>query len=102
MGLFSKSEKWEESFRINSRDIAGRRLCGVLFWLWGLGGFILVLFEFSRMPNNVGVGTSAAVAAECLMWIGGMVLFGLGAMIASPDFSAVKRVEDYGDVRVGR
>jgi hypothetical protein len=32
-------------------------------------------------PGSVGVGTSAYVSAMALIWIGGMVFFGLGSLI---------------------
>lgn len=58
------------------------RFFGVLFWLWGVVGFLIVTMMFLSMPGNVGVGTSAFVSAGILYWIGGMILFGLGAIVS--------------------
>jgi hypothetical protein len=38
------------------------------------------------LPRNVGVGTSAYLAATAMFWIGRMILFGLGALIAAPPY----------------
>lgn len=99
---FSKKQRWEETFRINALGRGGRGICSVLFWLWGLGGLILIGNDFTKMQGGVGVGTSAYVTAECVYWLGGMVLFGLGALIDTQDFSGVRPVADdqFGDVRV--
>ena len=53
----------------------------VLFWIWGILGLIINGITFLTLPGDVGVGTSAYLAAGNLMWIGGMVLFGFGAVI---------------------
>jgi hypothetical protein len=103
MAWFSKAEKWEETFRLNSRTGGGRGFCSGMFWLWGIGGFGLIGFEFLALTGSIGVGTSSYIAAQAIFWIGGMIMFGLGAMIDAPDYSAVKRAQDeYGDVRVSR
>jgi hypothetical protein len=71
--------------------------------MWGLGGLLLIGSEFVSIPSGVGVGTSSYIAAQSVYWLGGMVLFGLGALIDTQDFSGArpKPEEDYGDVRVG-
>jgi len=38
------------------------------------------------LSGSIGVGTSAYLAATSLIWIGGMVLFGIGALLARMDF----------------
>jgi hypothetical protein len=53
----------------------------MFFWIRGAGGFLLNGFAFLGLTGNVGVGTSAYMSACILLWIGGMVLFGLGAII---------------------
>ena len=104
MGWFSKKENWEETFRIQPRSRGGRGARSSIFWLWGLGGLLFIGVEFSSLPSGVGVGTSSYVAAQCVYWLGGMVLFGLGAIIDTQDFSGVRPSpgDEYGDVRVGR
>lgn len=65
------------------------------WWFWFHG------FEFLTLTGSVGVRTSSYIAAQAIFWIGGMIMFGLGAMIDAPDYSAVKHAQDkYGDVRV--
>ncbi len=58
----------------------------VLFFLWGIVGFLFNLISLVSMlaPIGVGVGTSAYVAAGALIWIGGMIFFGLGSLITVP------------------
>src|ERR1700730_12035039 len=90
MGLFSKKSEWEETFRINAIGRGGRGFCSVMFWIWGLGGLIAIGFEFMSIPAGVGVGTSSYIAAQSVYWLGGMVLFGLGALIDTQDFSGVR------------
>jgi hypothetical protein len=105
VGLFSKKSEWEETFRINAIGRGGGRgFCSVMFWIWGLGGLIAIGFEFMSIPAGVGVGTSSYIAAQSVYWLGGMVLFGLGALIDTQDFSGVrpKLKDDYGDVRVSQ
>jgi hypothetical protein len=56
----------------------------VLFVLWGIGGFVLVLFGIA------GSGAFAAAmvgAAGGILWIGGMVFFGIGALLAAPIYT---------------
>jgi hypothetical protein len=56
----------------------------ILFALWGSIGFLAnvgtLLSLFSNM-TGVGVGTSAYASAIALIWIGGMVFFGLGSLL---------------------
>jgi hypothetical protein len=59
----------------------GRGIFATLFFLWGFLGLLVNAVNFVGMPNSVGVGTSMYVAAGILLWIGGMVLFGIGALI---------------------
>lgn len=69
-----------------------------------LGGLLLIGSEFMSVPSGVGVGTSSYIAAQSVYWLGGMVLFGLGALIDTQDFSGVrpKLKDDYGDVRLSQ
>ena len=108
MGLFGKAPKWEEVYQINGSLSGIRFLLGLLFWIWGLGGFAVIIVDLtelmSKLKDGVGVGSSSFLAAIAVVWIGGMVFFGLGALIAGAKFNLMQRVQEdrYGDVRVGR
>jgi hypothetical protein len=99
VGIFSKKSEWEETFRINVVGRGGRGFCSVIFWLWGL---VAIGAELGTRPSGVGVGTSSYIGAQCAYWVGGMVLFGLGALIDTQEFSGVRPApkNEYGDVRV--
>jgi hypothetical protein len=58
----------------------------------------------SKLQTGVGVGQSSFLAALAVVWIGGMVFFGLGSIIAGSDMDVMQRTADdeYGDVRVSR
>jgi hypothetical protein len=68
----------------------------VMFVIWGglglLGNIVSTIELFAA--NSVGVGTSAYVSAMALIWIGGMVFFGLGALLFKKDSGD-------GDVNIG-
>jgi hypothetical protein len=108
MQIFHKAPRWEEVYQINGSLGAIRFLMGMLFWIWGVGGFGLVFMQLaemmSKMKEGVGVGSSSFLAALAVVWIGGMVFFGLGALIAGANFNVMRRApeNEYGDVRVGR
>jgi len=68
----------------------------VIFWIWGILGLLINGLSWLTLTGNVGVGTSAYMAAGMLLWIGGMVLFGLGAVIIAikrPSVDAVGQVK---------
>jgi hypothetical protein len=73
--------KWETSALIDAEEGVLTTLCKVLFTIWALAGLLLNGIYFMSLPPGVGVGTSAYVAAATLFWIGGMVMFGFGALI---------------------
>jgi hypothetical protein len=108
MGLFGKAPKWEEVYQINGSLSSIRFLLGLLFWIWGLGGFAVVIVDLaelmSKLKDGVGVGSSSFLAAIAVVWIGGMVFFGIGALLAGSNFNLLQRVQEdgYGDVRLGR
>lgn len=100
MGIFSKQE-WERSFRLRSRQRIGRGLLTVLFWLWGIVGLLFNAGTLLGLTGSIGVGTSALLAASSLIWIGGMVLFGMGALLAQTDFDGERPISlDATDIRV--
>lgn len=107
MGILRRPTKLEEIYQITSRPGPTRFLMALLFWIWGIGGFILVGIDLAevmgKLKEGVGVGSSSFLAALAVVWIGGMVFFGLAALIAGANYSIVQRLEDtYGDVRVTR
>ncbi len=101
MPLFRKKQSWERTFRLRSRRGAAQGFLIVLFWTWGGLGLLFSAGSLFGLTENVGIGTSASVTATCLVWIGGMFLFGMGAMLSHSDFDGERPVsDDYGDVRV--
>src|ERR1700736_5251240 len=84
MRIFYKAPKWEEVYQINGSLSGIRFLLGLLFWIWGLGGFPLVIVDMlelmGKLKEGVGVGSSSFLAAIAVVWIGGMVFFGMGAL----------------------
>jgi hypothetical protein len=86
MGLFSKKSEWERTFRLRSQHGGGRGLLTVLFWFWGGVGLLFNAGSLMGLTGSIGVGTSTYLAATALIWIGGMVLFGVGAMLSHNDF----------------
>jgi len=54
------------------------------FWAWGAIGLLVVLSDFSSLPHDVGVGTSAYMIVVEMIWIGGMLLFGVAALFLPP------------------
>jgi uncharacterized membrane protein YhaH (DUF805 family) len=107
MGLFRSRQKWDEVYQINSRTSGARFLLAMLFWLWGIVGFVLILLDaaetMSKLQTGVGVGQSSFLAALAVVWIGGMIFFGLGSLLAGSGLDVMQRTADeYGDVRIGR
>jgi hypothetical protein len=77
------------------------RLLSVLFWLWGIIGLLFNAGSLSGLTGSIGVGTSAYLAATSLIWIGGMVLFGVGALLSHSDFDGERPMPaNAGDVRI--
>jgi hypothetical protein len=104
MALFSRKQTWEETFRINAIGRGGRGFCSVIFWIWGIGGLVYIGAEFASMSGSIGVGASSYVCAQCVYWLGGLVLFGLGALLDTQDFSGVRPIakDNYGNVHVSQ
>lgn len=88
--------KMLETGRIVTRAGA-RSSLAVLFWIWALIGFGLVSLDMlnmmaSRGTSGVGVGTSAYIMMEVVYWTGGMIMFGLGGLLARTTL-AIQRPE---------
>jgi len=58
----------------------GRRVLIGLFWIWGAFGLIGNLLSLN---SQIGI---TALSSQ-LLWIGGMILFGLGALLISSGLS---------------
>ncbi|MET3966834.1 hypothetical protein [Bradyrhizobium sp. S3.9.1] len=102
MGLFKRKESWERTFRLRSHHGVSKGILVVLFWLWGVAGLLFNAGTLFGLTGSIGVGTSALLAATALR-IGGMVLFGIGALLAHTDFDGERPIQgEYGDVRVSR
>ena len=74
-------------------DISVRTILVWIFGVWGVVGLIFSLVNYSSamQATSIGVGTTAYLMVGLLLWIGGMVLFGVGALIAKvPDPSNVR------------
>lgn len=69
----------------------------VSFYVWGATGFAINCYSalYLVLASGIGVGTSAYFAASALVWIGGMVFFGLGSLLQAPDSDIV--VTAHGD-----
>jgi hypothetical protein len=52
--------------------------------VWGAIGFVVAMFSVMATwgATSVGVGTSAYVTMGIELWIGGMVFFGVGSLLA--------------------
>jgi uncharacterized membrane protein len=61
-----------------------RNFLGFMFWFWGVIGLLVNTGSFLSLSGSIGVGTSAYMAAGLLYWIGGMFLFGIGALMIRP------------------
>jgi hypothetical protein len=109
MGILRSRRKWDEVYQINSRASGLRFLLALLFWLWGIVGFLVILLDaadtMSKLQTGVGVGQSSFLAAVAVVWIGGMVFFGLGSLLGGGDMNVMQKStddDDYGDVRVSQ
>jgi hypothetical protein len=75
----NQQQTWVTTARIDTRSSA-RRVLIALFWIWGLLGLLANGIAFVFLTGNVGVENLAAHLTETMLfWIGGMILFGVGA-----------------------
>lgn len=65
------SNEFVTAATIDGRQKGARSFCAVCFWLWGIIGFVINFGSYTALTGNIGVGTSAYVAAGSLLWIGG-------------------------------
>jgi hypothetical protein len=80
------TEKFITAAKIDGLQPTFRALLAGCFWIWGGFGLLLNVMSFLGLSGSLGVGTSAYLAACLLLWIGGMVMFGLGALIAPNNY----------------
>ncbi|WP_439373038.1 hypothetical protein [Bradyrhizobium sp. DASA03120] len=74
-----------------------------LFWLWGVIGLLFNAGTLFGLTGSVGVGISAYLTATSLIWIGGMVLFGMGALLSHNDFVGERPLQEASDnIRIAR
>jgi hypothetical protein len=62
--------------------VHGRTFLKWVFWIWGIGGLLICSLNYLSLSGSVGVGTSTYMALGFLYWLCGMVLFGIGALLA--------------------
>jgi hypothetical protein len=53
----------------------------VAFYIWGFLGLVANGMNFMALEGNIDVGTLTHLAGSSLLWVGGMILFGFGALI---------------------
>jgi hypothetical protein len=100
MGFFSKEQSWERTFRLRSHQGTGRGFLSVPFWLWGIVGLLFNAGSLMGLTGSIGVGTSAYLAATSPIWIGGMVLFGIGALLSHNEFDGERpAAPSVGDIK---
>lgn len=75
------SSAWLEACSSGSR--AFLKFC---FWTWGIIGLLGNTINFLSATGMIGVGTSAYITMGLLYWIGGMLLFGIGALTALSNY----------------
>jgi hypothetical protein len=78
------------SAKLQSENTGGRSFLTVMFWIWGLLGWLASTISYFSLTGSIGVGTSAYLAAGFLYWIGGMLLFGLGALLSGGSFDFMR------------
>jgi hypothetical protein len=79
----SEHTAWVTSARL---EASGGTFFTVLFWIWGIFGLLINTVNFLAATGAVGVGTSAYLTVGMLYWIGGMMLFGIGALNARSSY----------------
>jgi hypothetical protein len=73
-------------YAVVERPSTGRNVFGALFFVWGFGGlliFAMSIFGLGRetSPTPAFMGLSAFTSVLLTFWIGGMILFGIGALL---------------------
>jgi hypothetical protein len=96
-----------EMFRLQPAFRWGRLILGAIFYTWGLGGLFFFLVEATLMMRSAGddIGSSAGAAMatvavlvpQALIWIGGILFFGIATLLVAPAYRATKQnsIEPY-------
>ena len=71
------AHKFEVSATIESARTGFQNFATLCFWLWGGFGLLLHIGTFLGLSGSITVGTSTYITASLLLWIGGMIFFGL-------------------------
>ncbi|MFK4654215.1 hypothetical protein ABIF97_004149 [Bradyrhizobium japonicum] len=83
--------------------VQDRGFLSAFFLPWGVIGLLFNAGTLFGLTGSVGVGTSAYLTATTLIWIGGMALFGMGALLSHNDFDGERPLpEGTGDIRITR
>lgn len=81
------ASKWENTFRLRGHASGAKGVLAILFWMWGIPGLIMNSANLLLLKGNVTVEISTYLSAATLIWIGGMILFGVGALIMRGHFA---------------
>jgi hypothetical protein len=73
------SDKYETAARIESAS--SKPILVAMFWAWGVIGLVGLLVAIATLPSGVGIGTSGYLTMCAVVWMGGLVLFGLGSLL---------------------
>ncbi len=66
---------------ITVRSGQAGRILAICFFVWGVIGLIVAALKIVTLPVGTGVAETSYLTAAFLVWIGGMILFGLGAIL---------------------
>jgi len=80
---------------VSEDDVSGRKFLKLVFWIWGVGGLLICGLNYFSLSGSVGVGTSTYMALGFLYWLGGIVLFGIGALAANVRPPAVTKSDTH-------
>jgi hypothetical protein len=101
-GAFSKPRELGANFLPTQPSQHGSLLT-VLFWFWGGLGLFYNAGTVFGLTVSIGMGTSTYLTATALVWIGGMVLSGISALLADGDFDGERPiVDETGDIRISQ
>jgi hypothetical protein len=56
MGIFSRAQRYQQTFQLRSDSGAGRDFLGFLFWLWGSIGLLFNASALFGPTGSIGVG----------------------------------------------
>lgn len=89
-----------EIFRLHPIVRWGRFALAFVFCVWGLGGLFLFLTETSLMMHGTAgnggaaagalMATMAVLIPQSLIWIGGILFWGIAALLVAPAYRATK------------